>query len=58
MDSLLPEPYIEVFEPMCQNAPKSSIKDVRDTFELETGMKIDDVFSEFRDEPIASASLA
>lgn len=58
MDSLVPDPYIEVFEPMCQNAPTSSFEDVKRTFEADTGLKLEETFSDFSEKPMASASIA
>ena len=38
--------------------PTSDYEDIKMVFELETGKKIEDVFSEFDKKPLASASLA
>lgn len=43
---------------MYQAAPTSSFEDVRNSFESSTGKKIEDVFSEFSEKPINSASIA
>jgi len=58
MDYLLPPQYLQVFEPLMQQAPKSSYETVCEVFERSTGRKISDVFSDFSKKPIASASLA
>ena len=39
-------------------APKTSFKDVKEIVELELGVKsLDEIFTEFDEEPLASASL-
>jgi len=43
---------------MYQAAPTSDFESVRNSFENSTGMKIEDVFSEFSEKPISSASIA
>lgn len=53
----MPDEYIEVFEPMCMNAPTTKYDDVRTIIESEYNMKLEDLFSEFEHTPIASASL-
>jgi len=53
----VPDEYCEVFEPMCQKAPTTKYEHVKIIFEEEMGCKIEDVFSEFEKEPLASASL-
>ena len=58
MGDLLPDEWIEVFEPMCNMAPTSPIKAVRQVLEEDLGQPIEEVFSEFSEKPIASASLA
>ena len=58
LDQLVPAEYVEVFEPMLMAAPYSSFEDVKSIVEADTGRKLDDLFSEFDEEPIASASLA
>ena len=39
-------------------APTTSFEDVKKVLEHELGRKIEDVFSEFSETPVASASLA
>jgi len=61
VDGFLPESQREVFEqamqPLLRDAPTSSIRVVRGMVESELGAKIADLFLEFKDEPIASASI-
>ena len=38
-------------------APTSSYENVKSIVEEESGMKIDEIFSEFAETPVASASL-
>ena len=54
----MPKEYIETFEPMCMKAPTTGFKEVKQIVEEETGRKLEDIFSEFGEKPIASASLA
>jgi len=42
---------------MCMKAPTTKYEDVKAIVEFELGKKIEDVFSEFEEKPIASASL-
>lgn len=57
LDNLVPMEYIEAFEPMLQQAPKTKYEDVKSIIELEFGRDLDSIFSEFAIEPVASASL-
>ena len=57
LDQLLPKQYIKTFEPMLQQAPKTSYEDVKSIVELELGKKLEDIYSEFDEKPVASASL-
>ena len=58
MDTWVAEEYLKVFEPFYQQMPTSSYESIKKIFELETGKKLEDVFSEFDKKPLASASLA
>ena len=58
LDQLVPAEYVEVFEPMLMAAPFSSFEDVKQIVEEDLGCKMEEVFSEFEENPIASASLA
>ena len=55
---LVPTPYVEVFENMCQHAPWTSWEDVKKILEDDLGKPIDEVFEYIKHEPVASASLA
>lgn len=61
VDGFLPESQREVFEqamqPLQRDAPTSSIEAVHAVLEHELGAKLNELFVEFRDEPIASASI-
>ena len=58
MQSLIPDEYIEVFEPMQQAAPTTPYSEVKEVLERDLGRKIEEIFSEFSQTPVASASLA
>ena len=57
LDNLVPHEYIEAFEPMLMQAPKTKYSDVKTIVEKEFGKKLTDMFSSFDEKPIASASL-
>ena len=57
LQSLVPDEYCEVFEPMCMKAPTTPFTDVKKILELELGKPMSEVFSEFEQKPLASASL-
>ena len=57
LDQLVPPEYVRTFEPMLMHAPRTSYEDVRSIIELELGIGLDEVFSEFNAKPLASASL-
>ena len=54
---LLPEIYCEELVKLRQNVQPLSPDIVRAVVEEETGKKIDEIYSEFRDEPLGSASI-
>ena len=54
---LLPESYCKEREKLRQNVKALDPAVVRAIIEAETGKKIDEIYSEFRDEPIGSASI-
>ncbi len=54
---LLPESYCRELETLRQNVKELDPKIARAVIETETGKKIDEIYSEFRDEPIGSASI-
>jgi predicted unusual protein kinase regulating ubiquinone biosynthesis (AarF/ABC1/UbiB family) len=57
LDNLIPHEYIETFEPMLMQAPKTDFEDVKEIVRLELGRPLEEVFSEFDHQPVASASL-
>ena len=54
---LLPESYCQELEKLRQNVRELDPAVVRAIIEAETGRSIDDIYSEFRDKPIGSASI-
>ena len=42
---------------MLMAAPKTDYKDIKSIVESELGCKLNDIFSEFDEKPVASASL-
>ena len=54
---LLPEDYCRELEKLRQNVQMLDPKLARQVIEEETGKKIDEIYSEFRDEPLGSASV-
>ncbi len=54
---LLPEEYCKELENLRQNVKPLSAEVARAVIEEETGKKIDEIYSEFRDEPLGSASM-
>ena len=54
---LLPESYCKELETLRQNVKPLDPAVARAVIEQETGRKIDEIFSEFRDEPLGSASI-
>ena len=54
---LLPESYCRELEKLRQNVKELDPQIARAVIEAETGRKIDEIYSEFRDEPIGSASI-
>ena len=54
---MLPKTYIKTFEPMLMQAPKTSYEDVKSIVELELGKPLEEMYSEFDQKPLASASL-
>ena len=55
---ILPESYCRELEKLRSNVKPLDAADARAVIEEETGKKIEDIYSEFRDEPIGSASIA
>ena len=54
---LLPESYCKELEKLRQNVQELDPKLARAVIEQETGKKIDEIYSEFRDKPLGSASV-
>lgn len=54
---LLPESYCKELETLRQNVKELDPRIARAVIESETGKKIDEIYREFRDEPIGSASI-
>ena len=54
---LLPESYCKELETLRQNVKELAPQIARAVIESETGKKIDEIYREFRDEPIGSASI-
>ena len=58
MESLIPDEWVEVFEPMQMQAPTTPFNEVKRVLEEDLGRPLEQVFSEFSERPVASASLA
>ncbi|GAB5354205.1 hypothetical protein AAMO2058_000099700 [Amorphochlora amoebiformis] len=58
LDYLIPKAYVNEMRDCFDEAPESSWEDVRRTIENELGRPLEEVFSSFEQNPIASASLA
>ncbi len=57
MDHILPTPYINRLSELQDQARPMSIKEVNQVFRMEFGKNLDEVFSEFNEEPIGVASI-
>ena len=55
---MLPESYCKELEKLRQNVKELDPEIAKAVIEQETGRKIDDIFKEFRDKPLGSASIA
>ncbi|KAF6007436.1 hypothetical protein HII12_004598 [Brettanomyces bruxellensis] len=58
MTYLLPIEWTETMIPLQDECPQSSFDEIKDMFEHDTGIKVEDYFSEFDHNPIGTASLA
>jgi len=58
LDHLLPPAYIKTLHSLFGDAPMTSYDDVREVIREELGAYPEELFEEFQEEPIASASLA
>lgn len=54
---LLPQPLIDEFEKLQSNVPPFDVQMAKDIIEREMGQPLDEVFSEFDDVPLGSASI-
>ncbi|WP_022826066.1 ABC1 kinase family protein [Hymenobacter norwichensis] len=54
---LLPQPLIDEFEKLQSNVPPFDVQEAKAIIEREMGCPIDEVFSEFDDVPLGSASI-
>ncbi|PIK61444.1 putative uncharacterized aarF domain-containing protein kinase 1 [Apostichopus japonicus] len=58
LDYLLPSEYVSTLKVLHDNAPQSSLEDVKRVVEEDLNCKVDEAFSSFDEEPIGTASLA
>lgn len=58
MGYLLPEEWVTTFIPLQDKCPVSSYESIEEMFMKDTGVSIEEQFSEFAREPIGAASLA
>eukprot|EP00667_Euglena_gracilis_P006301 EG_transcript_6355 len=58
MDYMVPNAYVQAMRACYDDTPCSSLEDVRAVFQEDFGHTPDELFAEFSDTPIASASLA
>ena len=57
-EHVLPEPFIVNMEPLCQEAPRTSIEKIKLAIQQQLGRPCDEVFEEFEEIPLGSASIA
>ncbi len=57
MSNIAPEAYGRILESLQDNTPNSDFNEIKRALETELGDKIDNLFSEFNETPIASASI-
>ncbi|KAK3247079.1 hypothetical protein CYMTET_43412 [Cymbomonas tetramitiformis] len=55
---IMPEVYLVLFKQLQDNVPSRPVAEIKATIEAEFGQSIDDLFEEFGEEPLASASIA
>jgi len=55
---IVPPAYLTVMEKCCADCPRSDIRAVKRVIRQELGVPLEEVYDDFEDEPIASASLA
>ena len=57
MSNIAPEAYGRILESLQDNTPNSDFNEIRRSLEFELGDRIDNLFNEFNEVPIASASI-
>lgn len=58
LDYIVPPEYCSTLKVLHSHAPKSSLEDVRKVIAVDLGKEPEEVFSNFEDEPLGTASLA
>jgi len=58
LDYLLPSEYVNTMKVLHQHAPESPISDIKQIVVADLGQSVEELFSSFDEQPIASASLA
>jgi aarF domain-containing kinase len=58
LQMLLPQEYLDTFEPMCMQAPRTPYAMVKTIVEKEFGRPLEEIYDWFDEKPLASASLA
>ena len=58
LDFLFPKEYTDTLKCFQYNAPESPIEDIKYVIESDTSKKMGDLFLEFQEKPVGSASLA
>nr|XP_027201125.1 uncharacterized aarF domain-containing protein kinase 1-like [Dermatophagoides pteronyssinus] len=58
LDYLVPKEYVNTLKVLHSQAPRSKFSDIKKVIEKELGDKLDNIFDEFDEKAIASASLA
>lgn len=57
MDVIVPPEYRKHFEQLCHDCPESDFEKVKGVIEKEYGKSLNEVFSEFDEKPVKSASI-
>ena len=58
LDYLLPEEYVSTMKVLHSNAPKMDLRDIYAVIQDDLGQNPHDLFEEFEEEPLGTASLA
>ncbi|KAK3092968.1 hypothetical protein FSP39_009499 [Pinctada imbricata] len=58
LEYLLPKEYVDTMKVLHNQAPQSDVKDLYKVFQEDLGLKVDDTFIDFDEEPLGAASLA